>query len=307
MKLRVVGVDLGGTTTTVGLVDTEKGVLKKIQIDTKVDLGFEGVVERIANVVNSIKEDAKILGVGSPGSIVDGVVKFSPNFPGWRDVPLARKLSELTGLETFVENDANAFVLGEKWFGAGKGYEHIVALTLGTGVGGGVITHGILLKGHLGIGAELGHVIVEPEGPTCGCGNRGCLEAIASATAMVKQAMKWKDKFPDSSIFKHERITAKVIMEEAKKGDTLALKIRDRVVTALARAIAGFVHIFNPQVVIIGGGVSRAGDVLFEPLRKEVKFYLMPSFIGTFKILQSPLVDDAGVLGAASVALEGRG
>ncbi len=304
--MRVVGVDLGGTTTTIGLVDEKAGVLKKVQIDTEVELGFERVVERIAKEINSIREDAELIGIGAPGSIVDGVVKFAPNFPDWIDAPLASKMRELTGLETFVENDANAFVLGEKWFGAGRGYDHIVALTLGTGVGGGVITHGILLRGYMGIGAELGHVVVEPNGPICGCGNYGCLEAIASGTAIVRQAREGRKKFPDSLIFKHEEITPKVVFDSAREGDTLALRIRDRVVRALALAIASFAHIFNPQVVIIGGGISRAGDILFEPLREEVRMHLMPSFVGTFEILESPLVEDAALLGAASVALETR-
>ena len=305
--MRIVGVDLGGTTFTVGLVDEEKGVLKKVQHETRVEEGFESVIERIAQVVEEIGKGAEAVGIGSPGSIIDGVVKFSPNFPGWIDVPLAERIEELTGLPTFVENDANAFVLGEKWFGAGKGYDHIVALTLGTGVGGGVITHGILLKGHLGIGAELGHTLVEPGGPACGCGNYGCLEALASATAIVRMAKEMRVKYPDSEIFKSERITAKVVMDAARNGDELGLRIRDRVVDALARAIASFAHIFNPQVVILGGGVSRAGDLILEPLKKKVREYLMPSFLNTFEIVISPLLDDAGVLGAASVALENIG
>ncbi len=304
--MRVIGVDLGGTTATIGLVDEEEGVLKKVQIETRVELGFESVVGRIAERVLELKDDAKLIGIGAPGSIVDGNVKFAPNFPDWIDVPLASRMKELTGLETYVENDANAFVLGEKWFGAGKGYDHIVALTLGTGVGGGVITHGILLKGYMGIGAELGHVTVEPFGPLCGCGNYGCLEAVASGTAIVRQAKEGRKKFPNSVIFKAEEITPKVVFDAARMGDVLALRIRDRVVKALARAIAGFAHIFNPQVVIIGGGISRAGDVLFEPLRREVDMHLMPSFVGTFEILKSPLIDDAALLGAASVALERR-
>ncbi len=303
--MRIVGVDFGGTTFTVGLVDAESGeILREEQHETRAWEGFEKITSRVAEVVNFIKEDAEAVGIGSPGSILNGVVKFSPNLPDWRDVPLADRVRELTDLPTFVENDANAFVLGEKWFGAGKGYDHIVALTLGTGVGGGVITHGILLKGYLGIGAELGHVIVEPNGPKCGCGNYGCLEAIASATAMVRMAKELKDEFPNSEIFKSNEISARVIMDAARDGDELGRKIRDRAIDALARAIAGFAHIFNPQIVILGGGVSRAGDVLLKPLRKKVKGYLMPSFINTFEVVISPLLDKAGVLGAASVALE---
>ncbi len=303
--MKIVGVDFGGTTFTVGLVDVESGeILKEEQHETKAWEGFENITRRVAKVINSLKEDARAVGIGSPGSILNGVVKFSPNLPDWRDVPLADRIKDLTDLPTFVENDANAFVLGEKWFGAGKGYDHIVALTLGTGVGGGVITHGILLKGYLGIGAELGHVIVEPNGPKCGCGNYGCLEAIASATAIVRMAKEMRDDFPNSEIFKSDKISAKTIMDAARNGDKLGIIIRDKMVDALGRAIAGFAHIFNPQIVIIGGGVSKAGDVILKPLRKKVEGYLMPSFVGTFEVVISPLLDKAGVLGAASVALE---
>ncbi len=306
--MKIVGVDFGGTTFTVGLVDVENGeVLKEEQHETKAWEGFENITYRVAKVINSIKEDAKAVGIGSPGSILDGVVKFSPNLPDWMDVPLADRIKDLTNLPTFVENDANAFVLGEKWFGAGKGYNHIVALTLGTGVGGGVITHGLLLKGYLGIGAELGHVIVEPNGPKCGCGNYGCLEAIASATAIVRMAKEMRKDFSNSEIFKSDKISAKTIMDAARNGDKLGIIIRDKMVDALGRAIAGFAHIFNPQIVIIGGGVSKAGDVILKPLREKVEGYLMPSFIGTFEVVISPLLDKAGVLGAASVALENVG
>ena len=306
--MKIVGVDFGGTTFTVGLVDAEKEkILKEEQHETRAWEGFEKITSRVAEVINSIKEDAEAVGIGSPGSILNGVVKFSPNLPDWRDVPLAERIRKLTGLPTFVENDANAFALGEKWFGAGKGYDHIVSLTLGTGVGGGVITHGILLKGYLGIGAELGHVIVEPNGPKCGCGNHGCLEAVASATAIVRMAKEMREVFPDSEIFKSDKISAKVVMDAARNGDKLGTMIRDRMVDALGRAIAGFAHIFNPQIVILGGGVSRAGDVILEPLKEKVESYLMPSFVGTFDVVISPLLDRAGVLGAASVALENVG
>ncbi len=306
--MKIVGVDFGGTTFTVGLVDAESGeILKEEQHETRAWEGFERITCRIAEVINSIKEDAKAVGIGSPGSILGGVVKFSPNLPDWKDVPLADRIGKLTGIPTFVENDANAFVLGEKWFGAGKGYDHIVALTLGTGVGGGVITHGILLKGYMGIGAELGHVIVEPNGPKCGCGNHGCLEAIASATAIVRMAKEMKKDFLDSEIFRSDRISARVVMDAARNGDKLGTIIRDRMVDALGRAIAGFAHIFNPQIVILGGGVSRAGDVILKPLKEKVESYLMPSFVGTFDVVISPLLDRAGVLGAASVALENVG
>jgi glucokinase len=308
-KMNIVGVDLGGTYVKIGLVDSKNGkILKKSSIETKVELGGEEVVKRIANAIVELTEgtDYHAVGIGSPGSIdkENGIVRFSPNFPDWHNFPLGSLLSELLGKNVYVENDANSFALGEKWFGAGIGKNHIVALTLGTGVGGGVISHGTLITGSTGIGAELGHVIINPNGPLCGCGNYGCLESYASATAIVRMATERKKKFPDSIIFKNEKVTAKAVFDAARDGDRLALMLRDEVVEALAIGITGFVHIFNPEVVIIGGGVSRAGDILFEPLRKRVNELVMPTFKDTFEIIQSPLVENAGILGAASIVLQ---
>ncbi|MEN3043135.1 MAG: ROK family protein [Fervidobacterium sp.] len=305
----VVGIDLGGTFFKVGLVEVETGKIKnKIEQETNVQDGREKVIERMAKAVLDITKGSDYLGVGigSPGSIDHdkGIVRFSPNFPDWVDFELGEMLSSKLGKPVYVENDANAFVLGEKWFGAGKGHNHIVALTLGTGVGGGVISHGMLITGHNGIGTELGHVIIEPKGPQCGCGNYGCLEALASATAIRRMAIEGQKKFPESIIFKSEKIDAKAVFDAAKKGDLLGKSIVEIVINALAIGISNFIHIFNPEVVVIGGGVSRAGEILFNPLREKVEHLVMPSFKGTYEIMQSPLFEEAGILGAASVILQ---
>lgn len=305
----VVGLDLGGTFFKVGLVDAQSGaIVKKLERETKVYEGKEKVLQRMAEAILEIVEDVDYLGVGigSPGSVdrEKGIVRFSPNFPDWINFELGEKLSEQLGKPVFVENDANAFVLGEKWFGAAKGYNHIVALTLGTGVGGGVISHGILITGKDGIGTELGHVIIEPNGPQCGCGNYGCLEAITSATAIKRMAQEGHKKFPESLIFKSENQDAKAVFDAARQGDLLGKIIVERVINALAIGIANFIHIFNPEIVVVGGGVSRAGDILFKPLCEKVEHLVMPSFKSTYKIVQSPLVEEAGILGAASVILQ---
>ncbi|MFN4200834.1 MAG: ROK family protein [Fervidobacterium gondwanense] len=305
----VVGIDLGGTFFKVGLVDTESGeILRKVEWETRVSEGKERVVERMAQAVLEVSSgyDYVGVGIGSPGSIDhdNGIVRFSPNFPDWINFNLGGTLSKLLNKPVFVENDANAFVLGEKWFGAGKGHEHIVALTLGTGVGGGVISHGKLITGKDGIGTELGHVIVEPNGPQCGCGNYGCLEAIASATAIRRMALEGQKKFPESEIFSAEEVNAKAVFDAARNGDLLGQMIAERVVNALAIGVTNFIHIFNPSIVVIGGGVSRAGDILFAPLREKVRHLVMPSFKDTYTIVQSPLVENAGILGAASIVLQ---
>lgn len=307
--MHVVGIDLGGTFFKVGLVEVETGKIKnKIEQETNVQEGREKVIERMAKAVLDITKGSEYLGVGigSPGSIDHdkGIVRFSPNFPDWVDFELGEMLSSKLGKPVYVENDANAFVLGEKWFGAAKGHSHIVALTLGTGVGGGVISHGMLITGHNGIGTELGHVIIEPKGPQCGCGNYGCLESLASATAIRRMAIEGQKKFPESIIFKSEKIDAKAVFDAAKQGDLLGKSIIEIVINALAIGISNFIHIFNPEVVVIGGGVSRAGEILFNPLREKVEHLVMPSFKGTYEIVQSPLFEEAGILGAASVILQ---
>jgi glucokinase len=311
-KLKLIGVDLGGTTFSVGLVSEDGKILKKVTRDTLVENGKEDVIRRIAETILEVSdgEETPYVGIGSPGSIdrENGIVRFSPNFPDWHNVPLTDELAKRTGKKVFLENDANAFVLGEKWFGAGRGYDHIVALTLGTGIGGGVVTHGYLLTGRDGIGAELGHVVVEPNGPMCNCGTRGCLEAVASATAIRRFLREGYKKYHSSLVYKlagsPEKADAKHLFDAARQGDRFALMIRDRVVDALARAVAGYIHIFNPEIVIIGGGISRAGEILFGPLREKVVDYIMPSFVGTYEIVASPLVEDAGILGAASIIKE---
>ena len=305
----VVGIDLGGTFFKVGLIETESGrIIRKAEEKTLVEEGGERVVERMAATVTKIAEGYDLLGIGigSPGSIDHdkGIVRFSPNFPNWINFELGGRLSDLLDKPVYVENDANSFVLGEKWFGTGKGYDHIVGITLGTGVGGGVISHGILITGKDGIGTELGHVIIDPNGPQCGCGDYGCLEAFASATAIKRMALEGRKKFPESIIFNSEQIDGKVVFDAAKSGDMLGQLIVEKVVNALSVGISNFIHIFNPEVVVVGGGISRAGDILFAPLEKRVEHLVMPSFKGTYKIVQSPLVEEAGILGAASIVLQ---
>ncbi|ACR80551.1 MULTISPECIES: ROK family protein [Kosmotoga] len=305
----VIGIDLGGTETKIGLVDEHGKILNKTTIPTLVSRGREDVVARIANSIHNIldianeKDKVLAIGIGSPGSIDrdSGKVLFSPNFPDWRDFPLASMIRKHTGLETFIENDANAFILGEWAFGKYKGSKHMIGLTIGTGIGSGVISHGQLITGHNGYAVELGHIIVEPNGPLCGCGSHGCLEAVASATAIVRFAHEYRKRFPDSAIFSSEKIEAKTVIDAAKSGDELGKIIFDRFIDALARGIGGFIHTFNPEVVIVGGGVSKAGDFLLKNLRERVDRYVMTSFKGTAKVDLSDLVEDAGIKGAASI------
>lgn len=306
----IVGVDLGGTETKIGVVDKSGRILSKRVMPTEIAQGRIAVVNRIGDCINQLLASSQFklsevigTGVGSPGSInrQTGTVLFSPNLPDWSGFALASELEKTTGIETFIENDANSFVLGEWAFGAFKGSEHMIGLTLGTGVGGGVITHGFLLTGNNGYAGELGHMIIQPDGPLCGCGSHGCLEALASATAVVRLAQEYSKRFPDSLMYTQAGLTAKTVFDCARKGDRAANIILERVTDALALATGNFVHIFNPEHVIIGGGLSRAGDILIEGVREKLPRYVMPSFSGTFRVDLSELVEDAGIIGAASI------
>ncbi|KAF2957603.1 glucokinase [Thermotoga sp. Ku-13t] len=312
--MNVIGVDLGGTNYAVGLVDENGKILARVEGETKVHEGPDAVVRRISDSILSLSKAGSVLavGVGSPGSIDHhtGTVRFSPNFPGWIDFPLARKIEELTSLKVFVENDANAYALGERTFGVAKGLEHVVCLTLGTGIGGGVITHGILLRGSTGIGAELGHMNVMPNGPKCGCGARGCLEALASATAIRNFVRDGYERHRDSSLFRDKApdlVTPKDVFDHAKMGDQFALEIFNIVVDAISAAIGSLINIFNPQLVVLGGGIANAGEFLLTPIEERVKNYVLPTMFGSYRIALSQLGKDAGILGAASIVYERLG
>jgi len=307
--LKVLGVDLGGTYIKAAVVDEKGDIFWKKTVETPV--GYEAVAETIAQLALEVAEKYEIagVGIGTPGSIdhEKGVVRYSPNLK-WRDVPFADLVTKKSGCKTYIENDANAFVLGEKWFGAARGCEHVVALTFGTGIGGGVISHGRLITGHMGIGAELGHIIVEPYGPLCGCGSRGCLESIASASAVARLARQWLVKYPGSIMLKmvedEERIDARVVFEAYKKGDLLATIVVEYVSDAIARAVGAYVQFFNPEVIVFGGGMAKSADMFIPLVERRAPLYMMPSFIGTYRIVKSELLEDAGIKGAASIVFE---
>ncbi len=307
----VCGVDLGGTETKIGLVDEAGGIVGKRIIQSRVSDRSELLVTRIADTIaamisqTSVDQESVLgVGIGSPGSIdrEKGVVLFSPNFPNWDNMELKQKIEEKTRLETFLENDANAFILGEWAFGKHAGSQNMIGITLGTGIGGGIISHGQLIIGADGFGGELGHVIVEPGGPLCGCGSHGCIEAIASAPSISRFASEGKKRFPESSMFRQGTTpSTKEIFQAASEGDIAAEIVLERVYTALSVAIGNYIHIFNPRYVVLGGGVSRAGKPLLDGIRDRVGRYTMTSFRDTCEIVLSELFEDAGIKGAASI------
>jgi glucokinase len=328
MAVYAVGVDLGGTNIKAGVCDGEGRVLSKLSITTEGQRGPEGVLDRIAEAARSAAEragfrltDVQAVGVGAPGTMdfEAGVVTIAPNLPGWRDVHLREGVARRLGVTTVIENDANAAAFGEYWAGAGADADPMVLFTLGTGVGGGIVIGGELLHGASGSAAELGHLIIQFGGRQCGCGNRGCLEAYASATAMVARFREAVQGAPDpaplgrgpgraaSSLAEKVRsggeITAEGIHTAALAGDELSRQILTETGVLLGYGIVSIVHAVNPQRVVLSGGMIGAGEMLMEPVRRTVKEMAFPQAQKRLEVVFARLGGDAGFIGAAGCAL----
>jgi len=256
------------------------------------------------------------IGIGVAGAInmSEGTITQSPNFPGWNNVPI-KKIVDTTlplHLPIFVENDANAAALGERWKGAGSGSDNMVCITLGTGIGGGVIANGILLHGAEGMASELGHITVIPNGPACNCGNSGCLEALCSATALRRAAIQALRSGQESLLVQlcgenRERITGEMIAQGARAGDVLSRKIYQEMGTNLGIGIASLINIFNPEKVIIGGQVSKAWDLFISPAKQQITSRALRAPGQRAEILPAKRGDDAGLLGAAYLVFSSKG
>ena len=306
----VVGVDFGGTHLRAALIDREGNILKRIKRKTMAHLGAEVVFDRIADAVrdaaDGLKEGDLLVGVGviAPGPLdpFKGIVFYAPNLK-WKNVPLVDELQDRLGCPVFAGNDANLAALAEHRYGAGKGLTDIIYMTISTGIGGGIIINNKMLLGSNGQGAEVGHMPIMPEGPLCGCGQRGCVESVASGPNIARIAKERLQHGVPSLLQEHEGdITAKEVVQAAEQGDRLALELLNQAGSYIGLALASLVHIFNPQRFIFGGGVSNAGDLLFNPIRHALKWRTMPSYHGTFDIVPAELGDNVGLLGAAALA-----
>jgi len=232
-------------------------------------------------------------------------VIFAPNLHAIEGVPLKEELGRRTGLHVTVENDANAAAWGEFRFGAGSEATHLVFITLGTGVGGGVISHGLLLRGAQGAGGELGHITIQATGPRCGCGNHGCLEALASGTAIGRRAREVASEHPNSALGQlamERTVLGEDVTELAQGGDEAAISVLKETGVWLGIGLAGFVNVFNPEVIAIGGGVARAGELILEPARQEVRLRAQSPSRDLVQIREATLGGRSGVLGAAALA-----
>ena len=303
-----VGVDIGATNTVFGLVDEKGNCLVQDSIKTSeftlVNDFVDSVHERV-EVLISTQRNVEIIGmgIGAPnGNYYTGTIDFAPNL-NWKGVvPLAELFKECFNFPVFLTNDANAAAMGERIYGAAKGVNDLVMVTLGTGLGSGFVINGELVYGHDGFAGELGHTIVEKNGRQCGCGRKGCLETYASATGIVRTAKEFLTKSTDSLLSDVEEITSKSIADAAQKGDELALSVFDFTAEKLGFSLANTIAISSPELIVLFGGLAQSGDLIIKPTKKYLEEYLLPIFKNKVAIVPSKLLaSDAAILGASSL------
>jgi glucokinase len=306
--MNAIGVDVGGTKIAAAVVSPEGKILNEVRYPTQA-VPPNRLIDTIARAITEAKDGFEVGGVcvAVPGLILaaENKVIFSPNLHEIEGIPLDKEMGGRIGLSVTVENDANAAAWGEFRYGAGKDVEHMVFITLGTGVGGGVITHGVLLRGAQGAGGELGHVTIDPAGPRCGCGNRGCLEALASGTAIQRRAREVANERPDSALGRlaiERQVLGEDVTELAQAGDEAAITVLEETGMWLGIGLAGFVNIFNPEVIAVGGGAARAGEFILGPARKEVQLRARSPSRDLVEIREATLGPESGVLGAGALA-----
>ena len=309
MKEYAFGIDLGGTTAKIGLFTTSGALLEKWEVATDTSNAGEHILENLAAAVlgkmkeQSIQpEQVEGVGIGVPGPVLDSSIVpiVCANLGGWGERNVSAQLSGLLdGLKVLVGNDANVAALGEIWMGAAKGAKNAVMVTLGTGVGGGVVVNGKVIDGVHGAGGEIGHITVNRhETAVCGCGKRGCLEQYSSATGVVRCMKKLLDENPDTPcVLRGTEFAAKDVFDAARNGDALAAREVDEMTDTLGMALANIASTVDPEAFLVGGGVARAGDVLFAPLNKHFQEYAFKSCRET-PIKQASLGNDAGIYGA---------
>ena len=315
----VLGVDTGGTKTSLAAVDARGRILFSKEIpspSTDEQMMVKALLDLVDwGMLESSRKELDVLGIGlgSAGFVFqdEGILVESPNV-SWSMVPLKRLVSENTGLPTFLDNDANVAALGERFVGVCQGVNDFVYLTLGTGIGGAICIDGEVYRGHRGTAAEIGHMIIEPDGPPCKCGNRGCLETLASGTALEREAARFMAE-EDASVLRRMcegnacDLTGEMISEAAENGDPAALKAFSYITHYLGLGLVNLMHLLDPEIVVIGGGVSRSGHLLLDEVRGVVRERGVPTLVEGAHIVLSTLGSDAGLIGSAALAWEGIG
>jgi glucokinase len=302
-----IAVDIGGTQLRVA-VFPEKGIvpLQQAKIPTRGD--SETAVERLIKLISSVwptDERVRAIGMAAPGPLdpKKGIIFSAPNIPGWTNLPLKKIIEERFGLPVTLGNDANLAAVGEWKFGAGHGHHNLLYMTISTGIGGGVICDDRLVLGENGLATELGHVMIMPDGPVCGCGHKGHLEAFGSGTAISRYVLEQLQKGVPSILPIAPPPSARDVSQAAEQGDALAIEAITRAGTYIGYAMANYLHIFNPSIIILGGGVSKIGDLLINPLKATMRASILaPVYMDKLIITTAALGDDAGLLGALAVA-----
>lgn len=311
MGLYCFGIDVGGTTVKCGLFKTDGVLVEKWEIPTRTENNGSEIVPDVAKTIeeklaekNISKEEVDGIGIGVPGPVnAEGDVIAAVNL-FWGYKKLSKELSELTGLTVKVGNDANVAALGEAWKGAAAGAKNVILVTLGTGVGGGIIVDGKIVAGHHGAGGEIGHAnVMHDETETCNCGNKGCLEQYTSATGIVRLAKQELASSEEPSVLREEKeLSAKAVLDGYKSGDALSVRVMDKVGEILGGALAMFTAVVDPETIVIGGGVSKAGQPLVDCIASHYKKYAFSACRET-PIVIANLGNDAGIYGAAKMVL----
>ncbi len=309
MQALTVGIDVGGTNTAFGIVNRRGEIISKGSISTRAHATVQDFVQALAaalhpHMVAAGTGNIAGIGVGAPnGNYYTGEIAFAPNLPWSGVIPLAKLINSETGLPCTLTNDANAAAIGEMTYGAARGMNDFIVVTLGTGVGSGFVANGKLIYGHDGFAGELGHVIAVRGGRECGCGRRGCLEAYCSATGIVRTATEWLSNRTDESMLRKGTPDARSIHNAAMNGDALALELFDYTARILGETLADTVAVTSPEAIIFFGGLANAGEMLLTPTRKYMEENMLNIFKNKVKLLQSALPDaDAAILGASALA-----
>lgn len=309
-----IGIDVGGTKVNAFRVGRDGFILDRSSAPTPA-ADPEATLATMIELAHGVRSDDVVaVGVGAAGlvHVADGVLRFAPNL-AWRDMAIAERMRAALGLPCQVDNDATAAAYGEYRFGAGRGYRHLLLVTVGTGIGGGIVSDGRLFRGAHGFAAEIGHVIVDPAGPLCGCGNHGCWEQVAAGRAIGRLGRETARTSEGSTLRRlaggdPEQVTGEHVTEAARRGDAAAVRILAEVGRRLGEGIGGLVNILDPQVVVVGGGAILAGDLLLDPARAAFRDAVeAPEHRPPVPIVAAELGNDAGGVGAASLALEELG
>ncbi len=305
---KILGVDIGGTDIKLGIVTEEGEIVERGKISTMAGKGPDQAAARVAAWLEENRKEHRVTAAGIDcAGLIDGTkgyLYYSPNLPGWVDLDLRGLFTGELGMPVTVDNDVNCAAWGEFILGAGRGTRHFVCLTLGTGIGGGVIADGRLYRGWQGMAGEVGHQVIDPSGPECVCGSRGCLEAMANASSIVWRARVAIRAGAGSVLEDSEDLTAENVTAAAAEGDMVAIAALADAGRALGTGLANIVHLFNPEVIAVGGGVARAGELILGPARESMNGQLMDDILASVRVVPAELGNMASLVGASMMALE---